>query len=134
MFSLSPVGLAAAPVANQLATLATFREKFCGSVCINPNVQPSVSYTYGAPTLSGSSVFVPITATIVLAVPAGQCSKPIIFVENFVADFQGQTALPTEVTITSLGKQYTYDCVSNGRAKGITIHDSITVSITPPAA
>ena len=33
MVTLSPVGLAAAPVANQAAFLATFKEKLCRCVC-----------------------------------------------------------------------------------------------------
>lgn len=33
MVTLSPVGLAAAPVANQVSFLATFKEKLCRCVC-----------------------------------------------------------------------------------------------------
>lgn len=40
MVTLSPVGLAAAPVANQVSFLATFKEKLCRCVCATSTNQP----------------------------------------------------------------------------------------------
>ena len=42
MVTLSPVGLAAAPVANQVSFLATFKEKLCRCVCATSTNQPFV--------------------------------------------------------------------------------------------
>lgn len=62
MVTLSPVGLAAAPVANQVAFLATFKEKLCRCVCATSTNQPfaTVSYRNETPVLNGTTVFVPI--------------------------------------------------------------------------
>lgn len=46
MVTLSPVGLAAAPVANQAAFLATFKEKLCRCVCATSTNQPFATVTY----------------------------------------------------------------------------------------
>lgn len=64
MVTLSPVGLAAAPVANQAAFLATFKEKLCRCVCATSTNQPfaTVSYRNETPVLNGTTVFVPIVA------------------------------------------------------------------------
>lgn len=43
MVALSPVGLAAAPVANQVSFLATFKEKLCRCVCATSTNQPFAS-------------------------------------------------------------------------------------------
>ena len=48
MVTLSPVGLAAAPVANQAAFLATFKEKLCRCVCATSTNQPFATVTYAA--------------------------------------------------------------------------------------
>lgn len=42
MVTLSPVGLAAAPVANQVSFLATFKEKLCRCVCATSQVKKSM--------------------------------------------------------------------------------------------
>lgn len=46
MVTLSPVGLAAAPVANQVSFLATFKEKLCRCVCAISTNQPFATVTY----------------------------------------------------------------------------------------
>lgn len=134
--SLSPVGLATtALTANQLSTMATFREKLCKSVCsimgTASNIPVTIQYTSGTPILSGSTVYVPITATI--NIPqfnrCGCSNNGQQITEHFDVAFQGQTALPTvPPTITSVGRLV--------RAQGncILINDSITVSIAAPAA
>lgn len=38
--TISPVGLAAAPVVNELAFMATYKEKLCRPFCIDSTIQP----------------------------------------------------------------------------------------------
>ena len=134
MVSLSPVGLATtALVANQVSLLATFKEKLCRPFCINSTVQPQVTvvYTTGSPTLNGTTVFVPITAVITIVTPNCGCNANTkLFTENFVAAFQGQTDLPTAVTVTSEGRTQGGSNVVCGKAHSYTINDSLTVAIT----
>lgn len=98
-----PVGLAAAPVANQVSFLATFKEKLCRCVCATSTNQPFATVTYRnkTPVLNGTTVFVPIVATITITTPnACKCqAKTQVINERFVVAFQGRTALPTSVTI-----------------------------------
>ncbi len=132
MVTLSPVGLAAAPVANQVSFLATFREKLCRAFCITSSVQPqvSVSYTTGQARLNGTTVFVPITAVVTVVTPGCGCeAKTQLFTENFVVAFQGQTALPTTVTVSSVGRIQGGSCVKCGKAFAYTINDSLVVTI-----
>lgn len=129
---LSPVGLSGAPVANQLSVMATFKEKLCEPFCVNNSNQPSatVTYTAGVATLQGTTVFIPITASIQLLTP-GNCCKavPQMFTEKFVVAFQGRTTLPTSIAIQSVGTEQAVSCVKNGKAYGYNINDSITVTI-----
>lgn len=137
MLRISPVGLAAAPVANQLSILATFREKLCQPFCIDSSVQPfaSVEYSNGTPILDGTTVFIPITARITVVTPGCGCNaKTQLFTEQFYVAFQGQTALPTAVTIASVGRIQGGSCVTCGKAYAYSINDSLTITITPPAA
>ena len=132
MVTLSPVGLAAAPVANQVSFLATFKEKLCKPFCIDSSVQPQVSvvYTTGSARLNGTTVFVPVTAIITVVTPGCGCeAKTQLFTENFVVAFQGQTALPTTITISSVGRIQGGSCVKCGRASAYTINDSLVVTI-----
>lgn len=133
--SLSPVGLATtALTADQLSTMVTFREKLCKYVCsmmgAASNIPVTIQYASGTPILSGSTVYVPITAIINIPRFNGcGCSRGQTITEHFDVAFQGQTALPTvQPTITSVGRLV--------RAQGncILINDSITVSIAAPAA
>lgn len=137
---LSPVGLAAAPVANQLSTLATFKERLCWKYNINATTQPSATVTYatGTPKFNGTTVFVPITATITITTPRNSCGcdpHVQVFTEKFEVAFQGQTAVPTAVTLEVVGTDRFGSCVNAcGIASTYTINDSLTVTITPPAA
>lgn len=134
MLRLSPVGLAAAPVANQLSVLATFREKLCQPFCIDSSVQPlaTVEYTAGTPVLNGTTVFVPITARLTVVTPGCGCNaKTQLFTEQFYVAFQGRTALPTSVTITSVGRLQGGSCVKCGCAYAYSVNDSLTITIAP---
>lgn len=132
----NPVGLSAAPVANQLSEMLTFKERLCEPFCVLNNNQPSaiVTYTVGTPTLNNSTVFVPITARVEILVPSGNkcCGKaqPLVYTENFKVAFQGRTTLPTSTpVITSVGTDQGIACVKNGKAYGYVINDSVTISI-----
>lgn len=136
MVRISPVGLAAAPVANQLAILATFREKLCRSnwFCIDSSTQPfaNVEYVTGTPILNGTTVFVPVTARIIITIPGCPCNaKTQVETEQFYVAFQGQTALPTNVVIESVGRIQNGSSVYCGKASAYSINDSLTITITP---
>lgn len=132
--TISPVGLAAAPVANQLSALATFKEKLRRAYCSTNNiaVQTGVTYTAGTPILVGTTVFVPITASVSILSPSccnGQV--PQGYTETFEVAFQGQTDLPTAVTINSVGRTSQPACIDRcGCVHGYVIYDSITVTLT----
>ena len=136
MVRLSPVGLAAAPVANQLSVLATFREKLCHPFCIDSSVQPlaTLVYSTGTSVLNGTTVFVPVTARITIVTGSGCNAKTQLFTEQFYVAFQGQTAVPTSVVITSVGRVQGGACVQCGCAHAYSINDSLTITITPPTA
>lgn len=134
--SISPVGLAAAPVANTLAIMATYKERLCRPFCIDSTIQPQVSvvYTTGTPRLVDTTVFVPIKAVITIVTQNNSCgcnAHTQLFTENFVVAFQGQTALPTSVTLNNLGRDEFGSDVKCGCAHSYTINDSLTVVITP---
>lgn len=133
MVTLSPVGLAATPVANQVSFLATFKEKLCKPFCIDSTVQPvvTINYSTGTARLVGTTVFVPITANISVVTQPGCCNaKTQLFTETFYAAFQGQTALPATITLTSVGRLVGSACVNCGHAKSIKIDDSLVVTIS----
>lgn len=137
--TISPVGLAAAPVANKLSFMATYKEKLCRPFCIDSTIQPQVSvvYTTGTPRLSETTVFIPIKAVITMVTQHGSCgcnAHTQLFTENFVVAFQGQTALPTAVTLTNVGRDEFGSNVTCGCALAYTINDSMILTITPPAA
>ena len=133
MVRLSPVGLAAAPVANQLSVLVTYREKLCRPFCIDSSIQPlaTVVYTTGQAVLDGTTVFIPITARITVVTGCGCNAKTQLFTEQFYVAFVGQTALPTSVTLTSVGRLQNGSCVKCGKAFAYSINDSLTVTIVP---
>ena len=137
--TISPVGLAAAPVANELAFMATYKEKLCRPFCIDSTIQPQVSvvYTTGTPRLIDTTVFIPVQAVITIVTTHSKCgcnASTRLITENFVVAFQGQTALPTAVTLTNVGRDQYGSDVSCGCAHTYTINDSLTLVITPPAA
>lgn len=133
MVTLAPVGLAAAPVANQVSLLATFKEKLCRCVCATSSNLPqaTVSYRYETPVLNGTTVFVPIVATVTIITPGCGCSATTqVINERFVVAFQGVTTLPASVTITSLGTTQGLIKIVCGKSNCYAINDSLTVSIT----
>ena len=73
--TISPVGLAAAPVANQLSIMATYKEKLCRPFCIDSTIKPQVSvvYTTGTPRLNETTVFIPIQTVITVVTQANKC-------------------------------------------------------------
>lgn len=136
MVILSPVGLAAAPVVNQATFLATFKEKLCRSVCVTSTNQPFATVTYRneTPILNGTTVFVPIVATITITTPnVCKCqAETQVINERFMAAFQGRTALPTSVTIEQLGMTQGLIKVVCGKSNCYAVNSSLTVTI--PAA
>lgn len=135
MVRLSPVGLAAAPVANQVSLLATYKEKLCCPFCVDSSVQPlaTLDYTTGTPVLNGTTVFVPVTARITVVTGSGCKAKTQLFTEQFYVAFQGQTGLPTSITVNSVGRIQGGSCVKCGCAYAYSINDSLTVTIVPAA-
>lgn len=127
------MGLAAAPVANQLSVLVTYREKLCHPFCIDSSIQPlaTVVYTTGQAVLDGTTVFIPITARITVVTGCGCNAKTQLFTEQFYVAFVGQTALPSSVTLTSVGRLQNGSCVKCGKAFAYSINDSLTVTIVP---
>lgn len=136
MVTLSPVGLAAAPVANQVSLLATFKEKLCRCVCSTSSNQPQATVTYKneTPVLNGTTVFVPIVATITIVTPGCGCNATTqVINERFVVAFQGSTTLPASVTITSLGMTQGLIKIVCGKSNCYAINSSLTVSISAAA-
>lgn len=137
--TISPVGLAAAPVANELSFMATYKEKLCRPFCVDSTIQPQVSvvYTTGTPRLVDTTVFVPVKAVITVVTqnsPCGCNAHTQLFTENFVIAFQGQTAVPTTVTLTQEGRDQFGSNINCGCAHTYTINDSLRLSIAAPAA
>ena len=137
---LSPVGLSAAPVANQLAVLATYKEALCWKFSVNATNQPQVvvTYTTGTPKLVETTVFVPITAQITVTTPSNNCGcnpHVQVFSETFEVAFQGQTGVPTAVNVDVVGTDRFPSRVNAcGIAAAYTVNDSLTITITPAAA
>lgn len=137
---ISPVGLSAAPTANVLSFLSTFKERLCRKFSVNATIQPSVAVTYttGTARFNGTTVFVPITAQITITTQSGNCGcnpNVQVFTENFEVAFTGQTGLPTAVALVSDGRDQFPTCVGDcGFASAYVINDALTVTITPPAA
>lgn len=133
---LSPVGSTTAPAANEIRALAVFKEKACNAFRVRQDVPPTATVTYrvGTPRLVGTTLFVPITATVSAVVNKGCCcAETIQCPETFLVAFQGVTTLPTTpVTVTSLGLETLTPGVSCGWTKCLTVNDSILITL--PAA
>jgi hypothetical protein len=133
-YTLSPVGLAAAPIINQVSFLATFKEKLCRPFCVDSTIQPQVTLTYtlGTNRLVDSTVFVPVTAVITVVTPnSSGCDSSIkLYTETFNIAFQGRTSLPATTTIKSMGRVMGGSCIKCGRAHSYTINDSLIVTIS----
>ena len=65
---LSPVGLSTAQVPNRVSLLATYKERLCRRICENSTNQPEAFVTYktGTPIFNGTTVFVPVIATVTI--------------------------------------------------------------------
>ena len=127
MISVISAGLGAAAVVNELALLVNIKERLCRvPYCkrCDTSVQLTTEYSAGTPVLKDSSVFVPITA-IVSAITSGTCNRANTqtFKETFVVAFQGQTALPSSVTIENLGS------IQDSDRCEASISDSIAVTL-----
>lgn len=137
MVILSPVGLAAAPVANQVSLLATFKKKLCRCVCATSTNQPYATVTFRneTPVINGTTVFVPVVATITINTPnACKCqSETQVVNERFVVAFQGRTTVPASVTITSVGQTQGLIKIVCGKSNWYAINSSITVTIPAEA-
>lgn len=127
--SVSPAGLSTTSLtANQLSATVSYRERLCKSVCscmaAASNLPITIQYTHGTPILSGTAVFVPITATIIIPWynNCGVNNQQRI-VEQFDVSFQGQTAEPADVEINSAGR------VVRAQGNCALINDSITVEL-----
>lgn len=133
---LSPVGASAAPAANQLRVLAVYKEKLCRAFCVDSTVQPQTAVTYkvGTTRLAGSTLYIPITATISVVTPTSCCNATTqVFTETYVIAFQAYSGLPTVgPTITNLGRDIQPSCVKCGNAHGITVNDSLLITLTAP--
>lgn len=130
---ISPVALATtALVANQVSLQVAYTEKLIRPYCVNGSSEPSYTlvYTTGTPKLEQSTVFVPVQVKITLVSP-NKCRDANVQVvtENFMLAFQGQTAVPTSVTITSVGRISTPSAVKCCSASEFTIYDSLTATI-----
>lgn len=137
---LSPVGANIAPAANQLRLLAVMKERFCKNetYCVDSSAQPQTTVTYkvGTPRLVGTTIFFTVTANIAVIIPTCCCNAiPKSFTENFVVAFQGYSGLPTVgPTITNLGRDIQPLDVECGRAHGVTVNDSLLITLTAPSA
>lgn len=97
---LSPVGLSTAQVPNRVSLLATYKERLCRRICENSTNQPEAFVTYktGTPIFNGTTVFVPVIATVTIVTPGCGCQATTqVIVEEFMAAFQEQTGLTSEV-------------------------------------
>lgn len=133
---LSTVGAGTAPVANELRVLAVFKEKVCKAYCVNSTAMPQTTLVYnvGTARLVDTTIFIPITATITVVTPNGCCNANTqVFTETFVVAFQGFSGLPSVgPVVTSLGRDVQPSCVQCGRAQGVTVNDSLLITLTAP--
>lgn len=132
MITVSPAGLSTtALVANQVSVLIGIKEKI-NPFCINSTIQPQVSVVYinETPFLKDTSVFVPINAIITIVIPGlnGKATTHL-YNERFIVAFQGQTAVPSSVTIASTGKTQGGSDIKCCKAYSYSIGDSLTITI-----
>lgn len=137
MVTLSPVGLASAPVANSVSLLAVFKEKLCRRVCSASASQPqaTVAYRTETPVLNGSTVFAPVVATVTIVTPGCGCTAETqVITERFTVAFQGRSAVPTSVTVTPVGTTQGLYKVVCGRSNRFVVNSSLVISISAQAA
>lgn len=131
---LSPVGLSTAQVPNRVSLLAIYKERLCRRICANSTNQPEafVTYQHGSPVLNGTTVFVPITATVTIVTPGCGCAATTqVITEKFEAAFQEQSALPTSIVIATEGQTQELANISCGSSNCLAVYSSLTVTITP---
>ena len=134
---LSPVGLSTAQVPNRVSLLATYKERLRRRICENSTNQSEAFVTYktGTPIFNGTTVFVPVIATVTIVTPGCCCQATTqVIVEEFMATFQEQTGLPTNVVLSAEGQTQRLANVSCGSSNCLAIYSSLTVSITPAVA
>lgn len=132
MVNLSPVGLSAAPVANELRVQAHYKERVCNCCNLNVTAPVNIQYSTGTPILNGTTLFIPVLAVITVVNSNNNCccnTQVNTYSESFTVSFQGYTALPTAVTVTSLGR--IYDIARNCGRCYYDIYDSLNITITP---
>lgn len=111
---LSPVGLSAAQVPNRVSLLATYKERLCRRICENSTNQPEAFVTYktGTPIFNGTTVFVPVIATVTVVTPGCGCqaTTQVIVAEHvskMMVNANGQqhswTASQVKKSMESLG-------------------------------
>lgn len=120
--------------------LVVLKEGLCNddAYCVTSTAQPQTTVTYrvGITRLVGTTLFIPITATTSVVIPKG-CHNAVtrVFTDTFVVAFQGYSGLPTVgPTITNLGRDVQPSCVKCGCAHGVTVNDSLLITLTAPAA
>lgn len=91
----------------------------------------TVTYRNETPVLNGTTVFVPIVATITITTPnACKCqAETQVINERFVVAFQGRTTLPISVTINQLGMTQGLIKIVCGKSNCYAINSSLSVSI-----
>ena len=91
----------------------------------------TVTYRNETPVLNGTTVFVPIVATITITTPnACKCqAETQVINERFVVAFQGRTTFPTSVTINQLGMTQGLIKIVCGKSNCYAINSSLSVSI-----
>lgn len=135
--NISPAGLTAAAVPNELRVTAIIKERLCNAYCINAEMLPqaTVTYTTGTPRLRGTALFIPIKAVVSIVTRGCGCqAKTYLFNEQTEVSFSDATALPTSVTLTVQGSDVQPAFVNCTRANGVQIADSLLITIVPAAA
>ena len=76
-----------------------------------------------------------VIATVTIVTPGCGCQATTqVIVEEFMAAFQEQTRLPTNVVLSAEGQTQRLANVSCGSSNCLAIYSSLTVTITPAAA
>lgn len=133
MVTISPVGTSETTLtANELKLHVRFDEKFFKSYTIPQFTSPTieVTYTNGIPLLVSGSVFVPITANLVVSIPlVGGALIRRYFTETFTTIFQDQTTLPTVIDVEKSGELSEFIRTGCCKVAGFKTDSSITVTM-----
>lgn len=132
MIDIKPSGSAtSAQTANQLGLTVSFLERYrkprrCSK---SKPIQTTVTYSVGDLSLNGTTLFVPVIATVTavyLLQSGGTASKT--FVETFTISFQNQDALTSGATVTKYGTVTDISTSSYG-VTTLLIDDSIIIAV-----